>query len=144
MGALLLLASSITIVGRLWRRSRRKRQRRQQRAKDPSQLSRVEQEQELAENLAAAEDLKSELPVAEPLHRELEPLAQRITVKQASQKLEIVAFGAISSGKSSLLNALAGRDIFATDLKGGHHSATQRSALARNGSGRVGRHARFE
>ena len=119
VGALLLLASSITIVGRLWRRSRRKRQRRQQRAKDPSQLSRVEQEQELAENLATAEDLKSELPIGEPLRGELDPLTQRITAKHQSQKLEIVAFGAISSGKSSLLNALAGRDIFATDLKGG-------------------------
>src|SRR5438093_643694 len=35
--------------------------------------------------------------------------------KQAAQKLEIVAFGTISSGKSSLLNALAGRDAFQAD-----------------------------
>lgn len=119
VGGVLLLAASITIVGGLWRRSQRKRARREQRAKDPSQLSRVEQEQELSENLAAAEDLKSELALGEPLRGELAPLSERITAKQESQKLEIVAFGAISSGKSSLLNALAGRDIFATDLKGG-------------------------
>jgi hypothetical protein len=35
------------------------------------------------------------------------------------QTLEIVAFCTVSSGKSSLLNALAGRDVFRTDPKGG-------------------------
>lgn len=43
----------------------------------------------------------------------------RVERKQDSQRLEIVAFGSISSGKSSLLNALAGRDVFQTDLRGG-------------------------
>ena len=33
----------------------------------------------------------------------------RAQEKQTAQKLEIVAFGTISSGKSSLLNALAGK-----------------------------------
>ncbi|MCA9269288.1 MAG: GTP-binding protein, partial [Planctomycetales bacterium] len=44
---------------------------------------------------------------------------ERVEAKTENQTLEIVAFGAISSGKSSLLNALAGRDFFATDLRGG-------------------------
>ena len=30
-----------------------------------------------------------------------------------------MAFGTVSSGKSALLNALAGRDVFATDARGG-------------------------
>ena len=33
--------------------------------------------------------------------------------------MEIVAFGTISSGKSSVLNLLAGRNVFATDTRGG-------------------------
>jgi GTP-binding protein EngB required for normal cell division/uncharacterized protein (DUF697 family) len=118
-GTLLLLTMSCTILWRLWQTGRRKQQRRQQRGRDPSQLSRAEQEGELAENLAAVQDLQAELAPAEPLRRELDPLAEKIALKRESQKLEIVAFGAISSGKSSLLNALAGRDVFPTDPKGG-------------------------
>src|SRR4051812_11724784 len=46
-------------------------------------------------------------------------LVDRAQSKQSAHKLEIVAFGTISSGKSSLLNALAGRDAFQTDPRGG-------------------------
>src|SRR4051812_5212695 len=46
-------------------------------------------------------------------------LVDRAQSKQSAHKLEIVAFGTISSGKSSLLNALAGRDVFQTDPRGG-------------------------
>ena len=48
-----------------------------------------------------------------------EPMIQDVLQKQETQQLEIVAFGTISSGKSALLNALAGRDIFKTDPRGG-------------------------
>ena len=44
-----------------------------------------------------------------------------------SQQLEIVAFGTISSGKSSLLNALAGRTVFRTNVVGG--TTTTRSEI---------------
>ncbi len=47
--------------------------------------------------------------------------------KRESQQLEIVAFGTISSGKSSLLNALAGRDVFRTNVVGG--TTTMRSEI---------------
>ncbi len=42
-----------------------------------------------------------------------------LEAKRESQQLEIVAFGTISSGKSSLLNALAGRNVFRTNVIGG-------------------------
>jgi len=42
-----------------------------------------------------------------------------LEAKRASQKLDIVVFGTVSSGKSSLLNALAERDVFASDVRGG-------------------------
>ena len=119
LGAAMLLASTVLILGRLWQRSRAKRERRARGAKSPSQLSRAERAREVADNLAVVRDLKDELAAEDPLRRELEPLSGKVAEKQESQKLEIVAFGAISSGKSSLLNALAGRDVFPTDPKGG-------------------------
>jgi len=118
-GALLLLGASGTICWRLWSRTRAKRQRRVERNRSPSQLSRAQQEQEVAENLATAADLKVDLHDADEMRKQLAPLAKKIEEKRQSQSLEIVAFGAISSGKSSLLNALAGRDVFQTDARGG-------------------------
>jgi small GTP-binding protein len=63
--------------------------------------------------------LQQDQQLREDVRRELQPLRQRIEDKRETQTLEIVAFGTVSSGKSSLLNVLAGRDIFATDPKGG-------------------------
>lgn len=118
-GAVILVGASATICWRLWSRTRRKRQRRVQRNRSPSELSREQKEQEVAENLAAAADLKADFLDHEALRQQLAPLARQIEDKRQSQSLEIVAFGAISSGKSSLLNALAGRDAFRTDARGG-------------------------
>jgi len=118
-GAVLLLGCTISTVWRLWQRTRGKRQRQAQRRRDPSQLTREERDQEISENLSAVQDLQSNLPSADDLLREIEPLSRKIAEKRESRQLEIVAFGAISSGKSSLLNALAGRDVFQTDIKGG-------------------------
>ena len=46
-----------------------------------------------------------------------------MVAKRETQTLQIVAFGTISSGKSSLLNALAGRDVFRTEVSGGTTTA---------------------
>lgn len=118
-GALLLLGCTITIVWRLWSRTNRKRERHARRVKNPSELTREQRAFEVDENLNAAGDLQEELDIDDALRRELDPLADKIAAKRESKQLEIVAFGAISSGKSSLLNALAGNDVFVTDLKGG-------------------------
>ena len=58
-----------------------------------------------------------------------------LSAKQAGRKLEIVAFGTVSSGKSSLLNALAGRDVFRTDAVGG--TTVRRSELRWPGADHV-------
>ncbi len=134
-GAAILLVVSSVILWRLWGRTRRKRQRRQRQAKDPSQLTPQEREQEISENLAAIADLQAAAKTADELRDEIEPLARRIAEKRERQKLEIVAFGAISSGKSSLLNALAGRDVFRTDAKGG--TTVQRNQVPWPGADRV-------
>ncbi len=57
--------------------------------------------------------------VASDFHQQLDPLVQELEAKREALTLEIVAFGTISSGKSSVLNLLAGRNVFATDARGG-------------------------
>jgi tRNA U34 5-carboxymethylaminomethyl modifying GTPase MnmE/TrmE len=103
----------------LWRATRDKADRQSRAAKDPSQLTTAEKEREVADNLAAVEGLQSTSQLPDDVRRQLQALISRVEDKRASQKLEIVAFGTISSGKSSLLNALAGRDAFQTDPRGG-------------------------
>ncbi|MBP89151.1 MAG: hypothetical protein CMJ64_20945 [Planctomycetaceae bacterium] len=135
IGALILLGCTGTIVWRLWQRTRAKRVRRDKRNRNPSELTREEREHELAENLATVEEMRSDLPTTDDLLREIEPLSRQIEEKRESQQLELVAFGAISSGKSSLLNALAGQDVFQTDLKGG--TTAQRNEIAWPGIDKV-------
>jgi uncharacterized protein (DUF697 family)/GTP-binding protein EngB required for normal cell division len=119
LGGLILLVCTVWIVCSLWMRTRRKEQRAERRSRNPSALTREQQEQEITDNLAAVAELKSDAAVSESLRAELEPLVDHVAAKRAAATLEIVAFGTISSGKSSLLNALAGRPVFATDAKGG-------------------------
>ncbi len=58
-----------------------------------------------------------------------------LEAKREAQQLEIVAFGTISSGKSSLLNALAGREAFRTNVVGG--TTSTRSEIPWPGGDRV-------
>ena len=99
----------------LWSATHRKKQQRERQAKNPSELSAGEKQKEVAENLAATEDLRQDAAISDDVKRELAQLKSRVEEKQESQRLEIVAFGTVSSGKSSLLNALAGRDAFQTN-----------------------------
>jgi small GTP-binding protein len=65
------------------------------------------------------EDLRSDPAVDGRLKQELDPLVRRVASKRENQQLEIVAFGTVSGGKSTLLNVLAGREVFPTDARGG-------------------------
>jgi len=118
-GAAILLLLTGGIVWKLWQATRDKARRRIRGAKNPSQLSAEEQEREVADNLAAVDALQDKSQLSDDLQRKLRSLVARVEEKHTGQKLEIVAFGTISSGKSSLLNALAGRDVFQTDPRGG-------------------------
>src|SRR5436189_82577 len=56
---------------------------------------------------------------APEVQKEIAAAVEELESKRQAQQLEIVAFGTISSGKSSLLNALAGRQMFRTNVVGG-------------------------
>ncbi len=118
-GGAILILLTCGIVIKLWQATRQKNARLARGAKNPSQLTAAEQQREFADNLAAVEALRARSGLPEDVQRQLQSLLAKAQDKQAAQKLEIVAFGTISSGKSSLLNALAGRDAFQTDPRGG-------------------------
>ena len=118
-GAALLLGATSYVLWKISRASWRKRERRQRRNKNPSQLTPTQQRAELRHNLDLVDELKADHNVSDEVRSELSPLIQDIEAKRETQRLEIVAFGTISSGKSSLLNMLAGRDVFDTDARGG-------------------------
>ena len=123
-GGLLLLGSLAWTVWKLWGASIMKRRRRERRNRNPSQMTAGQKAAELEENLDQIEDLKNRTAdinseTGQQLSQQLDPLVKELEYKRNAQELEIVAFGTISSGKSSVLNLLAGNDVFATDARGG-------------------------
>ncbi|HMP69801.1 MAG TPA: GTP-binding protein [Pirellulaceae bacterium] len=117
-GLFLLAGSTILLLWRLWGRKLAKKLRRERRNRNPSELSLGQQSAEIDENLDLVGQLRSGQDDLE-LRQQLDPLVREFEIKRESQTLEIVAFGTISSGKSSVLNLLAGRNVFATELRGG-------------------------
>jgi len=99
--------------------SRAKQARQLARARNPSQMTLAEQERETAGQLHEARALADDVTIPPDVRAPIRGAVEAIEQKQTGQKLEIVAFGTVSSGKSSLLNALAGRDVFRTDPRGG-------------------------
>lgn len=119
LGGLLLLGSTGWTAWKLFGASLSKKRNRARRNKNPSELSIGQREHEIEENIDQVEKLTSDLDADQKLRSQLSPLLKEIEQKREAQTLEITAFGTISSGKSSVLNLLAGRDVFATDARGG-------------------------
>ncbi|MEN1679486.1 MAG: DUF697 domain-containing protein [Planctomycetota bacterium] len=116
-----LLVAGLLLWGgwRVWGNTLARQRRRDRRGRDPSQLSDAERRAELEENLASGRDFAAGLLNKPQLRAEIERLAADLESKRTAKRLEIVAFGAISSGKSSLLNTLAGREVFQSSVVGG-------------------------
>ena len=96
----------------------RKEHRREMRSRNPSELSTDQRRSELQDNLTSISDLTGDIADGD-FRDQVDPMIDRIEAKLDGGNLEIIAFGTISSGKSSLLNALAGRDAFSMDVVGG-------------------------
>jgi small GTP-binding protein len=119
IGGLLLAALLISILLHVWKNTRRKSADRARRNLSPSEMSESQRAQEFADNLAIGREYASGERISPELRAELVKSVEELEAKRQSQRLEIVAFGTISSGKSSLLNALAGRPVFRTNVVGG-------------------------
>jgi len=115
---ILVVGSTVWTIWTLWGRSLAKKVKRQRRNRNPSELSKDQKNREIEENfetIGQLRDSDGNLLV----QAELDPLVQQLEEKRVAQTLEIVAFGTISSGKSSVLNLLAGNQVFQTDVRGG-------------------------
>ena len=117
VGGLLLAGLLISILVHIWQNTRHKSAERARRSMSPREMSASEQQREMADNLAAGREYAES--VSPELRAEIAASIAELETKHTSQKLEIVAFGTISSGKSSLLNTLAGRPVFRTNVVGG-------------------------
>ena len=127
LGAALLAGLVLWGMYRVWRNTRSNQSWSRRRGKDPSQLSASERKAEVADNLAAGRDYASTSKIGARLRAEIEKAAAELQAKHDQRQIEIVAFGTISSGKSSLLNALAGREVFQSSVVGG--TTTTRSEI---------------
>lgn len=130
--ALVILVATFLIVKtfQMWRRTRRK----QRPAKRPRDMTPGQIRQEIAERQNEVTGYLTAIPESAE-RRQLAARLDQEQTKLQEQTLEIAAFGSISSGKSSLLNALVGRRVFATDPRGG--TTAQRSETEWPGQGKV-------
>ncbi len=122
-GGVVLGGASLVLFWRLWKNTAAKRRERASRLQNPSEMSARQREAELAGNLVNSLELAEDEHASQALRDELKAQLAALQAKRSGQRFEIVAFGTISSGKSALLNALAGRDAFATDVLGGTTTA---------------------
>ncbi len=134
-GAIVLGWLTCLILWRVWRNTRRKEISERRRGKNPNQLSAADKRAEVADNLETGREFAATGGINDAVRAEIEKAVAQMEAKREAERLEIVAFGAISSGKSSLLNALAGRDVFRTNVVGG--TTIAQSQIAWPGSDKV-------
>lgn len=99
--------------------TRAKARRRESQSRTPGQMSRREQEAEIETHLAASRKWADDATLSPAAREQIRRSLADVEEKLERQTLEIVAFGTISGGKSSVLNALAGREVFRTEVRGG-------------------------
>lgn len=125
VGVVLLLGLAGWGGWRMWGNTVLKQRNDTRRGKNPSELSKRERSTELGENLQASRDYAFGLESKSVLRGEVERAIAELETKHQAKRIEIVAFGTISSGKSSLLNALAGREVFQSNVVGGTTTTEQ-------------------
>ncbi len=119
LGSLAFLILALWTVWTLASNTRQKSARREAQARTPSQLSRREKEAEIDTHLANSRQWTADANLSVEAREKIRRSLEEVESKRERRTLEIVAFGTVSSGKSSLLNALAGRDVFRTEVRGG-------------------------
>lgn len=135
LGALIITAVFLKLTLGLIGSTRRKKKRRDQQTLDPSQMSEREIEEAIDSQIGEVARVADDLDQAGADRFELDSKVAVLEQKRASQTLEIIAFGTISSGKSALLNALCGREVFQTSVRGG--TTTTRNEVPWTGGDRI-------
>ena len=120
----------------MWRRSRKKHRA----PKRPRDMTPQQIQREIAEQQAKAGEFLEAVPDSAE-RRKVPTRLDQERIKMEEQTLEIAAFGSISSGKSSLLNALIGRQFYYRS-PGRYDAATERIRMARAWKDSAHRYAR--
>src|SRR5262249_37979540 len=115
--------------------SRRKAKSQAAQARTPSQMSPSAKRAEIETHLADSRALADDGTLGREARASIRLAVATVEDKLDSQTLEIVAFGTVSGGKSSVLNALAGRDAFKTEGRGG--TTTMRNEIPWPGGDQV-------
>jgi uncharacterized protein len=135
LGALIIAAVFVKLSLGLWRSTRRKQKRVAQQTLDPTQMTERQIEEAIESQINEVAQVTDDLDQAGADRSDLDAAVAVLEHKRASQTLEIIAFGTISSGKSALLNALCGREVFKTSVRGG--TTTTRNEVPWTGGDRV-------
>jgi small GTP-binding protein len=135
LGLLIFAAIYLKIGLALIRNTRRKKKRVEQQILDPSQMTDRQIEEAIQSQINEVSRVSDVLDQAGADRGGLDEAVATLEHKRASQTLEIIAFGTISSGKSALLNALCGREVFKTSVRGG--TTTTRNEVPWTGGDRV-------
>jgi ribosome biogenesis GTPase A len=118
-GSALLLGAGAWSVYVLARNSLSRRARRQRDQKPIEQMSESEKEGMVTATLDDIKKLIDRETTAGAAHTDAGTKLEEIQQSLESGELRIAAFGTISSGKSALLNTLAGEEVFSSDVVGG-------------------------
>jgi len=135
LGLLIIAAVYLRVGLILMKNTRRKKKRVAQQTLDPSQMTDRQIEEAIESQLETVQQVAGDLDQAGADRGELDTHVAVLEHKRESQTLEIIAFGTISSGKSALLNALCGREVFQTNVIGG--TTTTRNEVPWTGGDRV-------
>jgi small GTP-binding protein len=103
----------------LWRNTRSLAVARSRQARDITKMTPKEQREEIQQQMRETRAFIENTPVPAAEEAQIRERYDELSCKLESQTFEIVAFGTVSSGKSSLLNTLAGREVFRTDARAG-------------------------
>ena len=115
----LLLILALWFALFLWRNARPFASARRRQARDITQMTLKEQREEIQQQMRETQEFIEKTPVPSIEEAQIRERYDELHRKLESQTLELVAFGTVSSGKSSLLNTLAGREVFRTDARAG-------------------------
>jgi small GTP-binding protein len=136
IGALLVLAGSSYAGWLIWRELALPKPKRH---RDIETMSPAQIARETRKRIRRAEQSQQESSTAQagiaPAQRELRDELRKLDRKSTESTLEVIVFGAINGGKSSLLNAICGQERFATDVVGG--ATTQSSEISFPGQGTI-------
>lgn len=113
----LALAAWATLF--LWRNARPPASGRDESGRDVTHLSPGEQVAEIQKKMHEARAFLGKVTLTPVEEAKIRERYAELQHKLERRTLEVVAFGTVSSGKSSLLNTLAGREVFRTDVKAG-------------------------